>query len=408
MARHHARHKHRRIFVRHSAPPGTPPGTLRAEPEAPHPKVRVLAYGPGEFVEAEVMDLRSLRSYLEKWPVTWINVDGLGDAKTVEILGEIFGLHRLALEDVLNVHQRPKVEEYEDQIFVVSRMTRFTDELETEQVSMFLGRGFVITFQEGLPGDCFEIIRQHVRDKVGRLRQLGADYLLYCLIDAIVDHYFPVLEEYGERLEKLETEVIVQPTRDTIHRLHATKRHLLDLRRIVWPMRDALQVMLRDADSLLTPETQLHLRDCYDHVVQVVELSEIYRELAMSLTDVYLSSISNRMNEVMKVLTIIATIFIPLGFIAGLYGMNFNTEISPLNMPELTWYLGYPFALSVMLSVAGGLLFYFYRKGWLSPSVPTAPFDEESSIHPIPMPHLENHDDHESSGNGGPNPSRKR
>ena len=377
MPRHHQRHKHRKVFVRRAAPPGTPPGTLIAAPEAAQPEIHVIAYGPGDFVEADVTDLRSLRAYTEKWPVTWINVDGLGDAKTVETLGEIFGLHRLALEDVLNVHQRPKVDEYEDRVFIVSRMTRFTGELETEQISIFLGPNFVITFQEGLPGDCFEIIRQHVRGKVGRVRQAGADYLLYRLLDGIVDHYFPVLEEYGEQLERMETEVVAHPTPNTIHRLHAIKRHLLDLRRILWPMRDALQVILRDTGSLFAAETRLHVRDCYDHLVQVVELTEIYRELAMSLTDVYLSSVSNRMNEIMKVLTIIATIFMPLSFLAGLYGMNFNTEISPFNMPELKWYLGYPFALCMMALVAFGLLFFFWRKGWLAPSAPDLALENE-------------------------------
>lgn len=381
MARHNQRHKHRKVFVRRSAPPGTPPGTLVAAPEAPRPEIHVIAYGPGDFVEADVTDLRSLRAYTDKWPVTWINVDGLGDAKTIETLGEIFGLHRLALEDVLNVHQRPKVDEYEDRVFLVSRMMRFTGELETEQISLFLGPNFVITFQEGLPGDCFEVIRQHVRAKVGRVRQAGADYLLYCLLDAIVDHYFPVLEEYGERLERMETEVIANPTPNTIHRLHAIKRHLLDLRRILWPMREALQVVLRDTGALFTAETRLHVRDCYDHLVQVVELTEIYRELAMSLTDVYLSSVSNRMNEVMKVLTIIATIFMPLSFLAGLYGMNFSTDASPFNMPELKWYLGYPFALCMMALVAMGLLFFFHRKGWLAPSVPDIPLENDESEH---------------------------
>ena len=379
MPRHHARHKRHRVFVRRAAPPGMPPGTLRAAPEASHPVVSVMAYGPGDFVEAEVADLHSLRSYLETWPVTWINVEGLGDVHTVETLGEIFGLHRLALEDVLNVHQRAKVDEFEDQLFIVSRMARFTDDIETEQVSFFLGRNFVLTFQEGRPWDCFDAIRGHVRNKVGRLRHLGPDYLLYCLIDAIIDHYFPVLEEYGERLEKLEAEVIAHPTQETIHRLHAIKRHLLDLRRIVWPLRDALQIILRDTDSLFTSETRVYLRDSYDHVVQVVELSEIYRELAMSLTDVYLSSISNRMNEIMKVLAVIATIFMPLSFLASLYGMNFDTDASPLNMPELRWYFGYPFVLSVMFLVACGMLVHFYRKGWLAPSIPTV--DEDPRNH---------------------------
>ncbi len=370
MARRHTKHKHRKIFVRHASPPGTPPGTLAADPDAARPVIHVTAYGPGDFLEQDVTDVRLLRQYAETWPVTWINVDGLGDAKTIETLGEIFGLHRLALEDVLNVHQRPKVEEYENQVFIIGKMARFCEELEIEQISLFLAKNVVVTFQEGLPGDCFEVIRKHIREKVGRIRQMGSDYLLYCLIDAIVDHYFPVLEEYAERLEKIEAEVVSKPTRSTIHRLHTIKRQLLDMRRIIWPFRDALQAMLRDSAYLFTEDTRLYMRDCYDHLVQVVELSEIYRELAMSLTDVYLSSVSNRMNEIMKVLTVIATIFMPLSFVAGLYGMNFNTEKSPFNMPELTWYFGYPFALTIMFSIAGSMLFVFYTRGWLTPSTP--------------------------------------
>ncbi len=379
MSKHRGRHGKKGVFVRKAKPPGTPPGTLSADPNASKPVITVLAYGPGSFVEDEVEDLRGLRRYLEEWPVTWVNVEGLGDAKVLETLGEMFGLHGLALEDVLHVHQRPKVEEYDGQIFVVTRMTRFEQDLETEQVSMFLGKGFVLTFQEGRPGDSFGGIRDHIRKKIGRIRAMGADYLLYCQIDAVVDHYFPVLERLGERLEDLEMEVVSQPNPNTMTRLHAIKRHLLDMRRIAWPLREALQVVLRDGDSLVTPEVLTYFRDCHDHTVQVVDLIEIYRELAASLTDMYLSSISNRMNEIMKVLTIIATIFIPLTFLAGIYGMNFNTEKSPLNMPELNWYFGYPLFWVAIIAVFVGMLIFFRRKGWLSPSVP--PDDSNNGNH---------------------------
>ena len=384
MSKSRGRHRSRREFIRPGRPPGTPPGTLTAEPNSPRPVVRVMAYGPGAFVEAEVTDVQALRQYLETWPVTWVDVEGLGDAKTIEALGNLFDLHGLALEDVLHVHQRPKIEQYEDQIFVVARMAWFEEVLDTEQVSFFLGKRFVLTFQEGRPGDCFDIVRDHVRKKVGRIRDQGPDYLLYCLLDATVDHYFPVLEVCGERLEEIEAEVIAHPTPDTISRIHGIKRNLLNLRRTVWPLRDALQLLLRTGEPLFAPETRVYLRDCYDHAVQVVDLVETYRELAASLTDVYLSSISNRMNEIMKVLTIIATIFIPLTFLAGLYGMNFNTEKSPWNMPELNWYLGYPLLLLFMAIVFFGMLLFFYRKGWLHPSVPALP--------------PENHDD-AASGN---------
>lgn len=379
MSKHKGRHGKKGVFLRRAKPPGTPPETLRADPNAPRTVVRVIAYGPGDYVEAEVTDLRGLRRYLEEWPVTWVDVEGLGDVKVLETLGELFGLHGLALEDVLHVHQRPKVEEYDGQIFVVTRMARFETDLETEQVSMFLGKGFVLTFQEGRPGDCFEGVRDHIRNKIGRIRGMGADYLLYCQIDAIIDHYFPVLEHFGEHMEDLEVEVVSHPNPQTISRIHAVKRHLLDMRRVVWPLREALQVILRDTDSLITPQVLVYLRDCHDHAVQVVDLIEIYRELTASLTDIYLSSISNRMNEVMKVLTIIATIFIPLTFLVGLYGMNYNTEKSPWNMPELNWYYGYPLLWLMMIGVFVGMLIYFYRKGWLSSSIPVAEEAESRS-----------------------------
>jgi magnesium transporter len=372
-----AKSKKRHVFVRRAAPAGTPPGTLSAVPGAAPAKMLVTAYGPGGFVEEKVSDVKSLAGYTQKWPVTWINVDGLGDAATIEAIGELFGLHRLALEDVLNVHQRPKADEFENQIYVVGRMVRVADELETEQVSLFLGRNFVITFQEDLPGDCFEVIRRNIREKIGRIRQLSADYLLYCLVDAIVDNYFPVLEDCGERLESLENEVVSKPTKGTIQRLHASKRRLLELRRIIWPLREALQMMLRDENALIGSDARLHIRDCCDHATQVVELTEIYRELAMSLTDVYLSSVSNRMNEIMKVLTIIATIFMPLSFIVGLYGMNFNPDSSPFNMPELNWRFGYLFVWVMMIATTIGMLIYFRKKGWLSSSESDEPEDEQ-------------------------------
>lgn len=346
------------------AAPGTPPGTLRDRPEQPPPEVRVIAYGPHEMTEAAVDDLSMLAEMRGRWPVLWVNVDGLGDAGTIRRLGEIFGLHRLALEDVLNVPQRAKAEAYGDHLFVVARMALLEPEPDTEQVSLFLGPGFVLSLQERR-GDCFEPVRERIRTSHGRIRSAGPDYLGYALLDAIVDHYFPVLEAYGDRLEEIEERLLERPTRGLMARIHQVKRELTGLRRTVWPMREAVAALARDPHDLVTEETRVYLRDCYDHVVQSMDLVESYRDLASSLTDLYLSSVSNRMNEVMKVLTMFTAIFVPLGFIAGLYGMNFDYGESPLNMPELHWYWGYPFALSLMAAVVLLLVIFFWRQGWI-------------------------------------------
>jgi magnesium transporter len=336
-----------------------------ADPEAPPPVIRILAYGPGDMVEQEIGEPQRVRDFLDKWPVLWVDVEGLGDAETIRTLGELFGLHRLALEDVINVHQRPKIEQYGNYCFVVTRMVRLGEHLETEQLSLFLGKNFVLTFQEGRPGDCLDLIRERIRQKRGRIREAGLDYLVYALLDAIVDCYFPILEEYGERLEAFEDEILSRPYGDTVARIHEIKRHLLTLRRAVWPQRETFNSLLREETPFVTHETRLYLRDCYDHVTQLIDLIETYRELGADLIDVYLSSISNRTNEIMRVLTVISTIFIPLTFIAGVYGMNFNPSASPWNMPELNWFWGYPLSLALMAAVALGQLIFFRRRGWL-------------------------------------------
>ena len=361
MTRQAAKHKRRRY---RRGTPGAPPGTFVVDPEAPPTLVRVIAYGPDEFLEQPVQELRSLSDLRKKWPVVWVNVDGLGDEKLLRDIGDIFGLHPLALADVTNVPQRAKVEQYGRQLFIVTRMAHAGEELETEQLSLFLGEGFVLTFQER-PGDCLDPIRERIRKSTGKVRTTGADYLAYAVIDAVIDNCFPVLEQYGERIEALEDRVIANPEARLVGYIHAAKRDLLTLRRAVWPQREALNWLLREEFPLITDDTRLYLRDCYDHAAQIIDILETYRELASGLLEAYMSSLSNRMNEVMKVLTIIATIFIPLSFFAGLYGMNFNTDKSPWNMPELSWYLGYPFALMLMAAVAVGMLFYFRRKGWL-------------------------------------------
>ncbi len=343
-------------------PPGSAPGTLAIDPEAPHPKMRLMAFGPEGYVEREIEDPEEARTEFERWPVTWVNVDGLGDEATLRRLAEIFGIHRLALEDVVSLGQRAKVEPYQDYLFVVGRMPA-GEPGETEQLSLFLGAHFVLTFQER-SGDCFEAVRERIRHGKGLLRGAGSGYLTYALLDSLIDGYFPVLEAVSETLEAIEDEVLGEPEAATISRIHAIKRSLVSMRRAIWPHREAINALSRDAGDFVSEETVVHLRDCYDHTVQIVELVEAYREAASDLMGTYLSAVSNRMNEVMKVLTIIATIFIPLSFIAGLYGMNFDREVSPWNMPELGWYFGYPFALGGMAAIGVGMVVYFWRRGW--------------------------------------------
>lgn len=345
-------------------PPGSPPGTLLPDPEAIPPVITVIAYGPDGLVEGEIQRVEDLRSYLDAWPITWINVDGLGDLGVIQELGALFGLHRLALEDVVNLHQRAKVDDFGDRLFVVTHMVSMIDkELQIEQMSLFVGPNFLLAFQH-LPGDCLNPVRARLRGGNGNLRKAGPDYLAYAVLDAALDGYFPVLEVLGERLEELEVGILDDPRVETRQEIHKVRHQLLSLRRAVWPQREAFNQLLRDPVPLVTSETRIYLRDAYDHVIQLIDLVEAYREFASDLTDLYLSSISNRMNEIVKVLTIISTIFIPLSFVAGVYGMNFNTRW-PLNMPELNWRFGYIFALGLMLAVALTLLGYFRRRDWL-------------------------------------------
>lgn len=340
---------------------GKAPGALSLDPSWPEPVIRVIAYGPEGFAEDEIQ-VDEIPRYLGAWPVVWINVDGLGSETILRSIGERFGLHRLALEDVVNLGQRAKVEAYDEDLFVVARSPG-GGALPSEQVTMFLGNGFVLSFQER-PGDSFDGVRERIRHGKGKIRKNGADYLIYALFDAIVDSYFPILEEISESLVALEEEVLTSPDRETVARVHEVKRRLLDLRRAISPHREALNTLIRDAGDQISEEAGLYFRDTYDHCMRIIEIVESQRDLCADLMATYLSLVSNRMNEVMKVLSIIGTVFIPLGFIAGLYGMNFDPGASPFNMPELGWYLGYPFALLLMGSIALGLLAYFWKRGW--------------------------------------------
>lgn len=357
--------RQRRAVVRRRTPLGAPPGTLIADETAAHPVIRVMAYGGETIEEFEAQTAASLTEHVGAHPVVWIDVQGLGDMETLTRLGEMLDLHRLALEDVVNVHQRAKVEEYQNNLFIVTRMPARSDRVETEQMSIFLGKDFVLTFQER-HGDHFDAVRQRLRTSPGgRIRSSGPDYLAYALLDAAVDAFFPVLERFGELVEDLELEVTGQPEAVSITHIHDLKRDLLDLRRAIWPLREMINVLIRGEGALVGHETKLYLRDVYDHAVQLLDIVETYREIASGMVDVYLSSISAKMNEVMKVLTIIATIFIPLSFVASVYGMNFDPSVSPWNMPELGWRYGYPYAIGLMIVVTGVMLIYFRRRGWL-------------------------------------------
>ena len=356
--------KPKRRRARRRSKPGTAPGIIQVDAEAPVPEVTVMAWGPDQFEEASAPTIGAIQALRERYPVVWVNVDGLGKVSTLEALQQAFALHPLAMEDVVNLHQRSKVDDYGDHLYLTMRMFTHGGELAEEQISLFLGQGWVLTFQEH-PGDCLELVRQRARQGRPRMRGGGADYLAYAIVDALVDHVFPVLEHYSDQIEELEDQIFESTGNEPAVRLQRIKRDLVIVRRAVWPLREALSHLLREDSPLITDETRVYLRDAYDHAVQLLDLVESDRENASGLKDVLLSVISNRMNEVMKVLTIIGTIFIPLGFVAGLYGMNFDASVSPWNMPELGLTFGYPLALLIMASIAGGLLVYFKRKGWL-------------------------------------------
>ncbi|MFT7623553.1 MAG: magnesium transporter [Myxococcota bacterium] len=360
-----ARRTRRAQSRRRKFKPGQPPGILRIDPSAPASVLDVLAYDAEHVEESRPGDASGLADLQLDDGVCWVNVVGLGTESMLREVAETFAIHPLAMEDIVNLHQRPKVEEYGDHLFVVLRLPHAGEVLTVEQISVYAGPGFVVTFQE-YEGDCFEAVRERIRKQRGRIRGLGADYLMYGLVDAVADHYFPLLELYGDKLDALEDEILAGSSSSVMQRLLEVKRDLMRLRRSVWPLRDALRLLLTGGHEFVTEDTRLYLRDCYDHLVVAVDMLDNHREVDSNLVNVHLSVVSQRMNEIMKVLTIIATVFMPLGFVAGLYGMNFDREASPWNMPELAWSYGYPFALGVMATISALLMWFFYRKGWLS------------------------------------------
>ncbi len=324
-----------------------------------------MAYDKDRVVEQSIDDPRALKELLGKWPVLWVDVIGLGDEAKLRKIAEVFQMHPLALEDVVHVHQRAKVDAYDNALYIVMRIPDHSQETLCEQFSLFLGKNFLVTFQERA-GDCFDLVRSGLRLKESAARQgVHPDYLAYRLIDAAVDAYFPLMESIGDHLDTLDDPQAIASSNDAFAQLHIVRRELLMLRRAAWPLRDAISSLRSDLTPFIQDDTRIYLRDCYDHTVQLIDLLESYRDIAGDTRDYYLSTISNRMNDVMKTLTVIATIFLPLSFIAGVYGMNFNTAASKWNMPELNWRYGYLYCWALMLLVAAGMLWWFKRRGWL-------------------------------------------
>jgi len=346
---------------------GTPPATLLPREGAKtKADISLIQYDVETIFESSFDNLEELIAKLDPDKVNWINIDGLGDVGLLHKLGDHFHIHPLALEDVLNTTQRPKVEHFTSHFFIVSEMIYFNEEsqLTFEQVSIFLGDHFVITIQEECGHDVFEHVRARLRAGRGFARKMKADYLAYALLDATVDRIFPVLEAVGDSIESVEEELLDKPTRASLKKLYEAKRLLLQLRRAAWPHRDIFNTLIRDDTGLISRETQIFLRDCYDHITQIIDIIESYRDLTAGLMDLYLSSLGFRTNEIMRVLTVVTVLFIPLTFFAGVYGMNFNTE-QRWNMPELNWPFGYAFFWAVCLLTVASMLVFFKRKRWL-------------------------------------------
>jgi magnesium transporter len=351
-------------FLKRQAPaPGLPPGTLVHVGEKKTEKARItlIDYAGERFDSSQVHSAEACRKGLSKEGVLWINVDGIHDLELLESFGKHFGIHQLVLEDICNTGQRPKMEDHGEYLYIVLKMADYDEtwkKVDMEQVSLILMPGCVITFQEK-PGDVFDPVRDRLRTAKGKIRSKGADYLAYALLDAVVDRYFLLLEKLGEDVEELDEQILTDPGEEAVSNLHTLKREMIFLRKAAWPMREIVASLERGGSDLVTPDTALFLRDLYDHSVQVMDSIETFRDVLSGLLDIYLSSTGNRMNEIMKVLTIISTIFIPLTFIAGIYGMNFEY------MPELKVPWAYPAVWVVMIAIAGGMLAFFRKKKWI-------------------------------------------
>ncbi len=353
----------KRTTKKRSSKAGLPPGTLVHVGEKKVESVRIsyMDYDEQSFQEKQIPDIEECLKLKDTPTVSWINIDGLHDIELLEKLGKGFELHPLVLEDILNTGQRPKFEDHEKHIFIVLKMLSFNQEsqsVEAEQVSLVLGPNYVISFQERI-GDVFEPIRERIRNTKGRIRKMGPDYLCYSLLDAIVDNYFVILERFGEKIESMEEEVIGDPSERTVQQIHSLKREMIFMRKSIWPLRELIGGIQKSESSLINETTDIYMRDVYDHTIQIIDTIESFRDMVSGMLDIYLSSLSNKMNAVMKVLTIIATLFIPLTFVAGIYGMNFKY------MPELEWRWSYPIVWLIMITIAIIMVCYFKRKKWL-------------------------------------------
>jgi magnesium transporter len=353
-----------KLIKKRSKKIGLPPGTLVhiGEKKVEEPKITIFDYNDQHVEEKAVKTIEECFVFKDKATVTWINVEGIHRIETVEKLGECYGFHPLVMEDILNTDQRPKMEIHGDYIYIVLRMLYSRDKnhsIETEQVSLILGSNFVISFQEGKEGDVFNPVRERIRNGKGLIRKMGSDYLAYSLMDTIVDNYFLILETLGEKVELLEEELTTSPTNKTLKEIQKFRNEMISIRRGVWPLREVTLGLGRKESTLIKETTEIYLRDVYDHIIQVMDTVETYREMISGMMDIYLSSVSNRLNSVMKVLTIIATIFMPLTFIAGIYGMNFKY------MPELGWRWSYPAVWVVIVLIGVSMLIYFKKKKWL-------------------------------------------
>jgi magnesium transporter len=357
-----ARHPKHRQKPRRSAKVGLPPGTIQSDPTAETTKIRAFCYSPDAMEEVDITRPSQIVPLIKRWPNVWIDIAGLGSTPTITEVGHVLQLHPLAVEDSVHVHQRAKVDDFGDHLFIVARMSNPGEKHITEQCSFFLRTGMVVTFQERL-GDSWGGIRERLRVGRGPLRSQGVDYLTYLLLDAIVDSYFPTLEAIGDRLDEYDERLAGNDLTQNFQQLHDTRHELLSLRRAIRPHRDMVNELVRDDCPFVKPETRVFLRDCYDHVIQLLDMVESYRELTADLREFQMSLVGNRMNEIMKVLTVISTLFMPLSFIVGLYGMNFNTDYA-WNMPELNWRWGYLFSLSLMFASIAGMLLFFRRRGW--------------------------------------------
>jgi len=345
--------------------PGTAPGTLSESHASATASADIclVDYSPEKFLINEKASATDCVELLEQDTVTWVHVQGCPSADTVRALGEAFHLHPLAMEDVLNTGQRPKIEPFDEQFFLVMNLPILKDDaIVIRQVSLFAHARYIVSFCEG-DDDPFTPLVRRLQSKSAALRKRGADFLLYAILDLVIDQGFPVLEAFGLRLEELEDNIAESAGSETLERIHAAKRELVVLRRILWPQREVVTQLLREDNDLIAEGTRIYLRDCYDHTVEIMELVESYRDMAGSLLDIYLSSVSNRLNETMRVLAVISTIFIPMTFVAGVFGMNFD-RAQPLNMPELGWAYGYPLFWLLMGGIAVGMILFFKRRGW--------------------------------------------